>query len=975
VRKAVGQVAASSPGGGREISVSPKSKVRSPEIAAPKAPSPKPEEKLAAPEPDPTPKTEHRTPGIDLVAYQTDVKPIDDSIDAYDYDGASSRANLLKAKYPSLIATKLENIKLITTLRKRCFDRVNSGEAKVMMGDMSRSYAFAGQIKKVDDSGVTAAIKKRWSAFKKDEIARFYRKAADPQSAEDFIGIAAFLMEGNVDEKTLDSALEPLGKAAGLGADVSALSKYVETLKKSHAEYAAALARGKALETAKDARITKEKAEEKASVPSVPPVVQSYDNVYVAKAATGDPIPHPLSRKTYTATYKGKKINIPEGMVFVPAGPFLMGKNSDGEWSGFIERQVYLDAYFIDKYEVTNAQYMEFVKATGHRMPIYWKANGGKIPEGRENYPVTCVSWEDAKAYCDWCGKRLPTEAEWEKAACWDARRKKKREYPWGDELDCKKANCCYQLGCPCKGDGGVHRFWLQGYSKDPARKKANLGGATAPVGKFREDLSAAGCYDMAGNVAEWIGDWYRADYYKVGPNRNPTGPKEKEATGVAGAPKKCRGVRGGAFDFFPSFLTTVHRLGYDPAGTGPAFGFRCAADYPWNPPAGPTSAVEGTRVVAGKPAESGTTPPARQIQNRKSKIRNDFDDVYVTTAATGEKVPHPLSRKTYKVTFEGKSIDVPEGMIYVPAGKFLMGKGSAPPQGPQHEVYLDTYFIDKYEVTNAQYMEFVKATRHPMPEHWLQNGGKIPEGKENHPVAFVTWDDAKAYCDWCRKRLPTEAEWEKAAAWDAAAKTRRAYPWGNEYNPRMANHCYQLGCRCNCDTGVHGSWWRKWSKSDEGKKVLALGGHTLAVGEVSGDRSFFGCFDMGGNVGEWVNDWYKENYYGMSPMKNPPGKPAGVVCSGAAPGSTAVTFCAPLCAIRRRPQVATATLASVAQLTIRQANDPRQVGESERGSRATAMKVADAPKPSRIPTKNHRTPGTYHQSPTAAIPTPPLTK
>jgi serine/threonine-protein kinase len=140
-----------------------------------------------------------------------------------------------------------------------------------------------------------------------------------------------------------------------------------------------------------------------------------WDDVYITQAATGDKIPHPLSRKTNPITIDGQTIAVPEGMVFIPRGPFTMGH--DGSSTASPAHEVDVKPFFIDKYEVTNAQYLVFLTMTGRKGPYYIEHNGGNIPEKRENYPATCVSWEDAKAYCDWCGKRLPTEAEWEKAA------------------------------------------------------------------------------------------------------------------------------------------------------------------------------------------------------------------------------------------------------------------------------------------------------------------------------------------------------------------------------------------------------------------------------------------------------------------------------------------------------------------------------------------------------------------------------
>ena len=185
----------------------------------------------------------------------------------------------------------------------------------------------------------------------------------------------------------------------------------------------------------------------------------------------------------------------PPGMVYIPAGKFLMGSQpTDGAVGIQVgvdelpQQKVYVKGFFIDQYEVTNAQYYEYVKATGGYVPATWdftqhplgkqgeKWPVGVPPPGEEDYPVTDTDWYDAKAYCEWAGKRLPTEAEWEKAA----RGTDGRFFPWGNEFDPGKANTL----------------------------ESALGWATA-VGSYPENVSPYGVYDMIGNVAEWVDDWY----------------------------------------------------------------------------------------------------------------------------------------------------------------------------------------------------------------------------------------------------------------------------------------------------------------------------------------------------------------------------------------------------------------------------------------------------------------------------------
>jgi iron(II)-dependent oxidoreductase len=166
----------------------------------------------------------------------------------------------------------------------------------------------------------------------------------------------------------------------------------------------------------------------------------------------------------------------------------------------------------------------------------------------------------------------------------------------------------------------------------------------------------------------------------------------------------------------------------------------------------------------------------------------------------------------------------VPTGdMVRVPAGPFIMGSDARwPDEGPNHEVYLPAYDIDAHEVTNEQYYKFMQATGRPAPSHFPD--GQPPPGREKHPVVFVMWYDANDYCHWSGKRLPIDAEWEKAAR----GTDERLFPWGNEFDPKKAN--------------THHS-----------KR-----GTTTPVGMFPAGRSPYGAYDMAGNVWEWTASWYK---------------------------------------------------------------------------------------------------------------------
>ena len=232
----------------------------------------------------------------------------------------------------------------------------------------------------------------------------------------------------------------------------------------------------------------------------------------------------------------------PDDMVRVPAGEFRMGAaaGSGGLPDEQPERSVLLSAFYIDRFEVSNEAYRLFVSMTGHRMPensnpaaTLWKDR--RPMPGIERHPVVNISWADADAYCRWAGKRLPTEAEWEKAA----RGTDGRRYPWGDQWDPLLANSAsYWAGRTVQFDSGAdwEAFWVKGEGAHIAKQKGLNGEVlTMPVGSFPGSVSVYGLFDMAGNVAEWVQDWYDPNYYPSGPLTNPTGPPR-------GAIKSMRG-------------------------------------------------------------------------------------------------------------------------------------------------------------------------------------------------------------------------------------------------------------------------------------------------------------------------------------------------------------------------------------------------------------------------------------------------
>lgn len=232
-----------------------------------------------------------------------------------------------------------------------------------------------------------------------------------------------------------------------------------------------------------------------------------------------------------------------DDMVRVPAGPFCMGCSPGDEACVSHERpehEVTLSAFAIDRTEVTQGAYEACVE-TGVCPPV--EACGGVYdPVGRSEHPAICITYAMANAYCDWVGKALPTEAQWEKAA----RGRLRTRYPWGDAIaDCDLANLELRDTTPCQGDG------------EPA-----------PVGSRPAGASPYGALDMAGNVWERVADWFDPFAYQHGPVTDPTGP----ATGSS------RVLRGGAYTSPEEFVRATVRDGaFVPELRGLNVGFRCA--------------------------------------------------------------------------------------------------------------------------------------------------------------------------------------------------------------------------------------------------------------------------------------------------------------------------------------------------------------------------------------------------------------
>ncbi|HOX46343.1 MAG TPA: SUMF1/EgtB/PvdO family nonheme iron enzyme [Myxococcota bacterium] len=286
-------------------------------------------------------------------------------------------------------------------------------------------------------------------------------------------------------------------------------------------------------------------------------------------------MPGPLALAACLLLAAGAAVTAPAGdLLPVPAGEFWMGCNPEVDKQCQADenpgRKVWLRAFRIDRNEVTTGQFRACVAAgacsaegiTVQRMsgqPFTthdWACNWGQ--PRREEHPINCVSWEQARAYCAWAGKRLPTEAEWEKAARGSADR---RRFPWGDqglESSVRRANV-------------VDQWALDKFSRDFAKEEKYSDGyeGTSPVGAFPEGRSPYGALDMAGNVCEWVADRYAADAHATGPNEDPKGAKDGDK----------RVFKGGSFGRSSPESRISRRDGFDPTDQYAGLGFRCAVD------------------------------------------------------------------------------------------------------------------------------------------------------------------------------------------------------------------------------------------------------------------------------------------------------------------------------------------------------------------------------------------------------------
>ncbi|HMK24371.1 MAG TPA: SUMF1/EgtB/PvdO family nonheme iron enzyme [Terriglobales bacterium] len=238
-------------------------------------------------------------------------------------------------------------------------------------------------------------------------------------------------------------------------------------------------------------------------------------------------------------------IDTPGGMVTVPGGWFVMGSDPKQDRAAgpqeLPQHRVYVDEFQIDKFEVSNVDYLRFVLAMGANWPQFWRES--PFPEKAALHPVINVSWNEADAYCRWAGKRLPTEAEWEKAA----RGEDGRIFPWGDEP----------------------AGWIKSNIAHPGSKRGFKYPPLANINRYDKGVSPYGVYQLAGNVSEWVSDWFDPEYYRRGHDRDPQGPDSGE----------LKVFRGGSWNEDPEVARSAGRNGGEPERRSYLTGFRCASE------------------------------------------------------------------------------------------------------------------------------------------------------------------------------------------------------------------------------------------------------------------------------------------------------------------------------------------------------------------------------------------------------------
>ncbi len=522
--------------------------------------------------------------------------------------------------------------------------------------------------------------------------------------------------------------------------------------------------------------------------------------------------------------------------VLIAGGSFQMGA-LDGEADERPVHKICVDSFFIDRYPVTNAEFAYFLNLFGnqteggkkwldHQGPLssilckIQKKDGRFVPKrGYENHPVVKVSWYGARAYARWARKRLPTEAEWERAA---------RGHFIGEK---------YVTGGALRAD------------------LANVGGfrATTPIGYYPPN--GFGLHDMVASVWQWCNDWYGA--YGSSPTNNPTGP-------ITGS---SRVLRGGAWYYFANYCRVASRNSLNPGDHYDYHGFRLVllADCP-------SADLTGDCFVDYEDfalmADQWLTGDMVLIPGGTFQMGDNLGDGWSSELPVHTVTVDSFYMGKYEVT-NGQYCDYlnsakSQGLITITSGVvYQPGSGTSRP-------YCDTSTSSSY--SQIDYSGGVFSVR-------TKNGRDM----SNDPMVQVSWYGAVAYCNWRSRqegkrecynlstwncdfskrgyRLATEAEWEYAARGGLAG---RRFPWGDTISHSQANYyacpsCYTYDV--NPTEGYHPDW-------DDVYPYTSPRGSFAANG--------YGLYDMAGNVLEWCNDRWQYDYYSSSSTNNPTGPISG---------------------------------------------------------------------------------------------------
>jgi formylglycine-generating enzyme required for sulfatase activity/serine/threonine protein kinase len=579
-------------------------------------------------------------------------------------------------------------------------------------------------------------------------------------------------------------------------------------------------------------------------------------------------------------------------LVLIPPGQFSMGSPETADELlkafGSEAKTGYLDGerpahrvtigrpFFLGKYEVTVAQFRKFVEETSYRTELEkdWKGGTGHTAKNEfkpqtsfswrdwgvvqtDTCPVVNVTYNDATEFCKWLsGKegrqyRLPTEAEWEYA---------------------------------CRA-GSTTRFY-NGDDPNALSKIANFGKLSAkdgrytlPVGQFAPNNFDL--YDMSGNVSEWCSDLWSAEYYARSPVTDPEGPEHG----------KDHVSRGGGWFNSAIFARSAHRrhFGFGRGNCNIGFRVACASISGLSTAASneqvplKDAALKnvGVKNVAVKNAPTATASPNR---DDAGLLIAPFDEPTAKRAQQewADRLKTPVDLKD--------TIGV--RLRLIPPGRFRMGSDSAgEDKRPEHHVRIThPLYFGTYEVTKGEFGQFAAATQYKTEAERNKGGWRLDnsakrakwdgnhrytwrhpgfEQANNHPVVDISWDDARAFCEWLSHkegntyRLPTEAEWEYVC---------RAGTTDRTYNGNDQEKLTEIANVADATAGKKFPAWPAVSSSDGWI-------YTSPVGQFRPNN--FGLYDTIGNVSEWCADWYGKDYYKNSPENDPPGPTTGKVRIG----------------------------------------------------------------------------------------------